>query len=244
VKKILVIAGLCILAGYLIFAALYFKDKPYEEVCSDFTVTTISKNNGASMIDIAEIEKLIDKNGLNPYGKALKNVNSYEIEQVILQNKMVKKASVFITNNGGVRLEIEERKPILRIMDNAGNNYYIDDEGEQVPLSDLFVADLPLATGNISIDYAKTQLHEFAKFLYKNEFWNNQIEQIVVSANEEVKIIPRIGNHEIIMGKLNNFEDKLAKLKVFYDKGLSEVGWNRYSAINLKFDKQVVATKR
>lgn len=242
-KKIFVIIGLCALAGYLIFSAFFFNNKTDERICSDFNITTISQNS-SGMLALNEIEKLIDSKGLNPYGKSLKEINTYEIEQAVLQNKMVKKANVFITNNGNIHLEIEERKPILRIISNSNENYYIDEEGERVPLSQLFVADLPLATGNITESFAKTGLYAFAKFLHENKFWNNQIEQIIVLPNEELKIIPRVGNHDIILGKIDNFQNKLTKLKTFYEKGLSEVGWNRYSVINLKYDKQVVATKR
>ncbi len=242
-KKILVIIGLCLLAGYLIFAAFFFKDKPSQEICSRFEVVSIG-SDGPTMIDLAEIERDIDAKQLNPYGKPLSTINTNEIEEVILTHKMVKKASVFVANNGGIRAEIEERQPILRIISNTGENYYIDKEGERVPLSKFFVADLPLATGAVSERMAKTQLFDFAKFLISNDFWNNQIEQIYVLPNEEVKLIPRVGNHEILLGKLEDYQEKLSKLRTFYNKGLSEVGWNRYSTINLKYDEQVVATKR
>ncbi|MFR9165543.1 MAG: cell division protein FtsQ/DivIB [Dysgonomonas sp.] len=242
-KKILVISGLCALLAYLIFSAFYFKEKPKDTVCSHFEIV-VANSASNNMIDLAEIEKMIDAKGLNPYGKPIKDVNTYEIEKVIVSNKMVKEADVFVTNNSGIRVEISERKPVLRIINNNGDSYYIDKEGEKVPLSKLFVADLPLATGNIKESFAKTELRNFALFLSKNTFWGDQIEQIVVLPNEDIKLIPRVGNHEILLGKLDNFEEKLDKLMIFYEKGLPQIGWNRYSLINLKYDKQVVATKR
>lgn len=242
-KKILVIIGLCLLAGYLIFAAFFFKDKPSQEICSRFEVVSIGAE-GTTMIDLAEIERDIDSKQLNPYGKPISTINTNEIEEVILTHRMVKKASVFVTSNGGIRAEIEERQPILRIISNTGESYYIDKEGERVPLSKFYVADLPLATGAISERLAKTELFDFAQFLITNDFWNNQIEQIYVLSNDDVKLIPRVGNHEILLGKLEGYQEKLSKLRTFYEQGLSEVGWNRYSSINLKYDEQVVGVKR
>lgn len=241
-KKVLVIIGLCSLAGYLIFAAVFFSGKPEKEVCSHFKIATNSED-GKHMIDLAEIEKLIDAKGLNPYGKPLNEVNTYKIEQAILENKMVKKANVFVSGSNGIRVEIDERQPILRIITNTGEDYYIDKEAKKVPLSRLFVANLPLATGHISDSFAKNELYKLAVFMEENEFWNNQIEQIVVLPNKDLKLIPNVGNHDIILGNIDNFQDKLAKLMTFYQKGLSEVGWNRHSVINLKYDKQIVATK-
>lgn len=242
-KKVLVIIGLCALAAYLVFAAFYFEEKPKEEICNHFEIVTID-DEVPSMVDLAEVEKDVDNKGLNPYGRPLKEVNTYEIEQSILTHKMIKKANVFITSNGGIRAEIEERQPIMRVITTSGENYYIDKEGEKVPLSQIFVANLPLVTGAVTDSLAQTKLYEFSQFLSENEFWDNFIEQIVVLPQGDVKLIPRVGNNEIILGKLDGFQEKLNKLKIFYDKGLSEVGWNRYSTINLKYDKQVVGTKR
>jgi cell division protein FtsQ len=53
-----------------------------------------------------------------------------------------------------------------------------------------------------------------------------------------------VGDHLVYLGKLENFEDKLARLKEFYKKGLNRVGWNKYSRINLEFNNQIICTKR
>ena len=55
---------------------------------------------------------------------------------------------------------------------------------------------------------------------------------------------PGLGDHLVYLGKLENFEDKLARLKEFYKKGLNRVGWNKYSRINLEFSNQIICTKR
>ena len=53
-----------------------------------------------------------------------------------------------------------------------------------------------------------------------------------------------MGSHKIILGSAHDLEKKFEKLKVFYRKGLEKVGWDRYQTINLKFENQVVCTKR
>ncbi|GAB6010725.1 cell division protein FtsQ/DivIB [Viscerimonas tarda] len=243
VKKALVIIGLCILAGYLIFAAIYFEEKPKEQICSHFEIVS-DDSNDSNLVDIADIEKLVDSKGLNPYGKPIKEINTYEIEQAIVTNNMIKSVKVFVTGNRGIRVVIKNKKPVLRIIPGSGTSYYIDKDGEKVPLSKNYVANLPLATGAIKEEFAKTELREFALFLQKDEFWDSQIEQIVVLPNNDLKLIPAVGDQVIVLGKLNNYKEKLDKLKVFYKKALPETGWNRYSVINLKYDKQVIGTKR
>jgi hypothetical protein len=46
------------------------------------------------------------------------------------------------------------------------------------------------------------------------------------------------------LGTCENFEGKLRNLEAFYDKVLPEVGWNKYSLINLEFKDQIVCKKR
>ncbi|MDR1809260.1 MAG: hypothetical protein LBR34_02500 [Prevotella sp.] len=246
-KKAAVIIGLVLLGGYLVFAAFYFDDKPKEQLCNHFEIVS-ADDEDAKLITTGEIEKLVDARGLNPYGKPLKEINTYEIEKTIEANEMLKSAEVFVTGNGGIRAVVKSRKPVLRVIAANGANYYIDADGEKAPLSKHFVADLPLATGAVNEDFAKTGLLEFALFLRQDEFWNSQIEQIVVLPNNELKLIPAVGEHVILLGKLDNYSEKLDKLKTFYAKGLSETGWDKYSVINLKYDRQneklVVGTKR
>lgn len=243
VKKILIIAGLCLLGGYLIFAAFYFEEKPKEKVCSHFEVV-VDNDSGDKFINPAEIEKDVNSKGLNPYGKQLKEVNTYAIQQEILQNKLIKSADVFVTSDGGIRAVIKERIPLLRIITDRGDSYYVDKQGERMPLSSRNSAYLPLATGNIKEDFATTELYKFALYLYGNPFWNAQIEQIVVNSSDDIVLITRIGDQEVLLGSLEDYEAKLERLKTFYTKALSSAGWNRYSKLNLKYDKQVVGTKR
>lgn len=243
IKKILVIAGLCLLGGYLVVAAFFFEKKPNEQVCGSFDIV-VDNNGGGHFVEAKELEILIDRAGLNPHGKQLKEINTYKIQETLLSNKIVKSAEVYITSGNGVRAIITERIPILRVITSRGENYYIDKEGEAMPFSGLNTAYLPVATGNVKEEFAKHDLHKFALFLQKDEFWNAQIEQIVVQSEKNIILITRVGDHQIEMGSLDNYESKLSRLKTFYEKVLPSTGWNRYSKINLKYDKQVVGTKR
>ena len=40
------------------------------------------------------------------------------------------------------------------------------------------------------------------------------------------------------------FETKLDKLRAFYQKGLNNIGWNKYSKLNIEFDNKIIGTKR
>lgn len=242
-KKTLLISALIIATAYLIFSAFFFKEKPGEEVCTGFEVA-ISNVVSDQFIDTEEIVKQIKEKDLDPTSKPLSSVNTIEIEEFILQNQHIKKAEVFVTNKNSIRIVVEERKPILRVISNTGESYYIDSESQKMPLSRRYTAYLPIATGSVKESFAKEELYKFALFLYKNKFWNAQIEQIIVKPNNDVEFIPRVGDQTIILGSLDNFEEKLDKLMTFYKDGLNRIGWNQYSQINLKYNNQVVCTRK
>jgi cell division protein FtsQ len=228
----------------LIFSVFYFGEKPKDDICSGFEVEVKNSVEGDRFVEAKDVKLYIREKGLDPTGKQLKNINTNEIEEVILANRLIKNASVFVTNNSAIKAVIEERKPILRVFSSSGGSYYIDNAGDKMPLSNRSTAYLPVATGAIKEDFAKTDLYKFALFLHDNAFWNAQIEQIAVLPNQDIKLIPRVGNHQIVLGSVDGYKEKLDKLLVFYQNGLNEIGWNRYAVINLKFDKQVDCTKR
>ncbi|MFY9590545.1 MAG: cell division protein FtsQ, partial [Bacteroidales bacterium] len=74
--------------------------------------------------------------------------------------------------------------------------------------------------------------------------WGSQVEQINISPKGDIELVPRVGNHVIILGNLDNYEYKLKKLETLYLKGFDIVDWNKYSSINLKYSDQVICKKR
>jgi len=65
-----------------------------------------------------------------------------------------------------------------------------------------------------------------------------------VNEANEFELIPRVGAHLILFGSIDNYERKFRNLKIFYEQGLNNIGWNKYEKINLKFDNQIVCTKK
>ena len=123
----------------------------------------------------------------------------------------------------------------------------MDGEGTVIP-NTVYAKNIVTATGNIAQKFAIEQLAPFGAFIQNDAFWDNQIEQIFVSLDAKrqpvVTLVPRVGDQTIYLGSLEKFEKKLRRMRIFYDKALSKVGWNKYSRFNLEFDNQVVCTKR
>ncbi|MBP6934890.1 MAG: cell division protein FtsQ, partial [Paludibacteraceae bacterium] len=103
---------------------------------------------------------------------------------------------------------------------------------------------VPIVTGNVNSKFIKDKLFDFIVFLQNDKFLRSQIEQIHVCPNMEIELVPRVGQHIIYLGQINGYEEKLERLLIFYEKGLSQTGWNQYTGISLKYKDQVVCTKK
>jgi cell division protein FtsQ len=87
-------------------------------------------------------------------------------------------------------------------------------------------------------------IYYLVEYINDDSFWSAQIDQIYVDNNDQIDLIPRVGNQIIHLGTTENLEGKLRNLLAFYDKVLPEVGWNKYSVINLEYKDQIVCKKR
>jgi cell division protein FtsQ len=186
-------------------------------------------------------------------GKKITELDIPRIEARLNRNDFIKRSQVFTDMNGELEIKVEQRRPILRIIDTRGESFYIDEEGRKMPVSQVFTAHVPVASGNIYEAYKArdtmhsfvgAELHKIATHVDKHAFWKAQIEQIFVTAESEFLLIPKIGDHTIVFGNSDHMEEKFEKLMLFYKEGLSRVGWDKYSAINLKYKDQIVCTKK
>jgi cell division protein FtsQ len=76
-----------------------------------------------------------------------------------------------------------------------------------------------------------------------NEFWSAQIEQIHID-QYNMELMPKLGKHQILFGSGTRIEQKFNRLLLFYKHVLNKAGWNYYSVLDLRYDKQLVGVRR
>ena len=87
------------------------------------------------------------------------------------------------------------------------------------------------------------ELFILANHIDQDPFLKAWIDQIFVTRNGNFELIPKNGAHVIEFGDTTNMAGKFEKLLFFYQNGLTQVGWEKYRRINLKFNNQVVCSK-
>lgn len=254
-----------VLAIAYIVAALSFVNRRSSVVtCSEINII-IADSLENSFVRKKDVLKAIEKSNSNLIGIPLKMINTHKIEQELSSMQAVKRVEAFTTNNGALNVIVDQRRPMVRIINRYGQGYYIDHEGQILPLSSKYTSHVLVINGNIIepfeinssvkvMDWAGSEvnehtplickLYDFASFVTNDEFWNAQITQVYVESPYHIELIPRVGPHTVILGSLDDYKTKLAKLRVFYERALPEEGWNKYKEINLKYRNQIVCTKR
>lgn len=246
-----------ILALYLVMAITSWNtpDKKHR-ICTKVNIN-ISDSNNSGFLSAEEIKAILEKDKLYPLNRQLSSIEPRKIEEALKVGPFVDTAQCYITENGHINIRISQRMPIIRIKNNKGEDYYLDDNGGILPNS-KYTSALIIATGDISKWFAHFAITPMAKAINKSEFWLNQIEQINVRPDRGIELVPRVGNHIIFIGYLpirrnkaandkgiDEFvTKKLERTEKFYRYGLSQAGWNKYSYIDVEFDNQIICKRR
>jgi len=209
---------------------------------------------GHVLITEKDIMLSIDRSfGHQIVGLPLASINVERMERVLEEEPFILDADVYINATDEVFIEIAQRKPVLRIMDNNGLNYYLDEAGVRMPLSKHFTARVLVATGDIAphvVDFREREKHSLkdvfvlASLLRGDSFLEPMIEQIYVNKRSEMTLIPKIGDQKIRFGTIEGAEDKLERLRIFYEEALPYEGWQKYRSISLEYAGQIVCEKR
>jgi cell division protein FtsQ len=235
----------------------------YNQVC---TAVNLSIHYGAAdpLVTKVNIDSIVRKTAGSLKGKPLGYINIGAIENAIRKEPYVAKASVYENNKGTVFIDIKQREPLLRIINKRYESFYLDESGVLLPTNPDFSARVLVANGDIEDSYIKnrnykvnimvlsdsiyydslmTSLYKLAMYISHDTFLKAQINQIYVNDLHEFELIPRVGEHVILLGKAEDLEEKFHKLYAFYRLGLNKIGWNKYNVINIKFKNQVVCSK-
>ncbi len=240
-----------ILLFYLVASYVLVKGDAKSRKVSGLEVRTIADTE-KSLLSPVELSLKVRQYYPKIDSMLLDEVKADELEIYLSNQAGIKRVDVYKTYSGKIKVDVEQRKPILRIM-KSGRNAYLDESGMLIPFSRNYTAHVPVATGYIPFpdDFLEVEnyppiinhLYELVQFLRENPMWDAQIEQIYVDKKQEITLIPRIGNHKIILGEPEDYSLKFKKLNALYKQAFIHTGWNNYRIINLKYKNQVVCTK-
>lgn len=247
-KIIFKIAGL---AAIFVFIVVTLSFTSVERSHITYAKLQVIFHEPYQFVTVSEIEKIVQKNfkGLN--GALIDTLNTEVIELKIEEHPWIKSAEVFkgyakpdsLFIVGGIKIFIEQEVPILRVV-KGSDGFYLTREGKHLPFSASYTTNVPVVTGKVDDAFLQARLIPFILTATAEPFWKALFQQIHVTENEELIIVPRVGDHRIEFGKVENIEKKFRNLKAVYKNGFNTDGWNKYKTVTLKYDNQVVCTRK
>ena len=233
----------------------YYGSKP----CSGIAVV-ITDSADYNFVSRSLLYSLVLGNGEKLLGQPLKSISLDKIEKRVGDIRELRRAEVYLSIDGTLKVDVDQRDPLMRMIPDGGGDFFVDEDGVLIRRKNLYTPRLHIVGGNIPISQAMLNgvsildttirhtilkdIFHFVKYISGDDFWSAQIDQIYVDPRQEIDLIPRVGNHKVHLGTFENFEGKLKNLAAFYVKVMPEVGWNKYSMINLEYRDQVVCKRR
>ncbi|SNS03152.1 cell division protein FtsQ [Belliella buryatensis] len=244
-KKTIVFSLLVmVLAGFIGFVEKQSADKRLNQV-------HVKVNPIADVYFVDEkdlLQRLETEFPLLKTGVLVSELNLNQIEKKVKSHPFVKNAEVFSDLKGNIWVEIDQHKPMARIIRPMAADGYISTEGVILPTSPKYTTRVLTIEGS----YAERLLQEeklgaeyqglldLIKFIEKDDFWKAQITGLELNRKNDIRMYQQVGKQVIEFGAAEQIEEKFKKIILFYDEILPAKGWNTYSRVNVKYKDQII----
>ncbi|MCB0656334.1 MAG: hypothetical protein KDC57_09380 [Saprospiraceae bacterium] len=249
VKAIVWVAMLTVLGLLFSMGASYKNQQITQQLIID-----LDESMGDDAITKEDIVRMIQESfSYDLTGSRLADIDLASIEAVIRQYDFVANAEVYVDAEQNIHVDVEARKPLVRVSEMSGKQYFLDDTGMQIMADGDLKSRVIVMTGYVG-PYERNeegQLEarlqrglELVRVINRDQFLKEMIEQIHVQQNGEIILIPKFGDDWILLGMVDNLDAKFSNLKDFYLGGLRYRGWQDNHEIDIRYEGQVISRKR
>jgi cell division protein FtsQ len=242
-------------------AAMVFAEMKHREtICQGFDLVIIDQNTDP-LIKASEIRAKVISITDTLIGKQMGAINLHEINDILEEIPYVLKSDIQTNISGYLSIEVSLRHAIVRIENQSGLSYYIDEEGWILPINPGHPARVIIASGAIKDGITKLKekkihigsitkgtvinnLYEMSMMIDESAFLKKLITQIWVDKSGALELIPMLGEYTLKFGDFDGMEDKFEKLETFYREGAGKAGWIDYRSVDLRYKNQIICSKK
>ena len=198
-------------------------------------------DNTMPFITSETVNKLLIEKNNNAQTITKETLVLNKLENSVNKQALVEKAEVFVSVDGVLKAVVKQKTPLGRV--SAENrSFYIDYQGDVMPLSANYTARVPLISGDVK-GVKKEKLAQVLRTIYEDEFLQKNIIGVQVLPNGSLILENRNYDFGIDFGRMINIERKFNNYKAFFQKAVLDSTLKNYRMINLKFTQQVVCIK-
>ena len=205
------------------------------------------------LISRKEVKSILDDQvGYNINTVSLADLDLFALESALQADDRVSRAEMYIDKFNRLRIGIIQNFPIVRIEVTDEADYYLDYNGDRIIKKDEVIR-VPVVTGAVdaySAQYKKDKdsnlnyILDLARKIHEDEFLNSLVQQVHVTDDDDIILIPTLGRQRITLGSQERLDDKIYLMKTYYQHGIKSVGLDRFEELDLRFDGQIVGIRK
>jgi len=231
IKAFVLLAVVACLYG---FAEKRHSSRTLSEVKVEFT------DNENLYVTEEVVNKLLIQNNATVTSIDKETLDLNRVEALLNKHQMIENAEVYLTLDGKLEAKVSQRKPIGRVVGNS--SFYLDKNGEIMPLSQFYSARVPLMFGFDGSNVSKA--YSIISYIKEDEFLSRHITGINRLKGDKYSLELREQDFTLYFGDSSNVALKFNNFKAFYKKAQKENKLDTYKKVNLQFGDQVVCTKK
>ena len=171
------------------------------------------------------------------------DINASDIEEALKVSPYLENADIVKCQNGKVFIRVSQLVPVMRVFDGE-DSYYLNKAGKRMAATTYYHCDVPVVQGHFTRKYPATRLLPLIDYVENDSLLHSLVTMFQVRDTNNIILVPNISGHVVNIGNADGFDNKFAKLKLFYREVLPKRGWNTYDTISVKWNHQIVATRR
>lgn len=250
-----VLIGVCgaLLAAILVASCLAGKDARKGLVCKGLEVAILDSLEN-SFVSKADVKKYLDKEYGRYVGEKLDSLDLVKIEKIIDGRSAVKKSQAYVTKDSLLRIEVTQRRPVVRFQKKDGG-FYADADGYIFPLQVNYASHVQIIDGAIPMAANSgykgaitnpgerewfENVMDVVNYIEGSRTWKGKIVQIHVEKNGEIVLVPREGRQVFRFGQPVQVAEKFGKMEMYYSHIVPEKGSEAYKTVDVRFADQIV----
>lgn len=241
-KRLIQYSILVILAVALTVGILWAREKSRGELCTAVDVEVVNADS-TSFVTPQGVLTDLKSQGIKIVGKHMGDINASDIEEALKVSPYLENADIVKCQNGKVLIRVSQLVPVMRVFDGE-DSYYLNKAGKRMAATTYYHCDVPVVQGHFTRKYPATRLLPLIDYVESDSLLHSLVTMFQVRDTNNIILVPNISGHVINIGNADGFDNKFAKLKLFYREVLPKRGWNTYDTISVKWNHQIVATRR
>lgn len=241
-KRLIQNSILLVLAAALVTGILWAKDKSRGEKCTGIEVQVINADS-TSFVTPQGVLNDLKGQGIKLVGKRMGDINASEIEEALRLSPYLENADIVKCQDGKVLIRVSQLVPVFRVFD-GGSSYYVNRAGKHMSATNYYHSDVPVVQGHFTRKFPPTHLLPLIDYVENDSLLHSLVTMYIVRDTNNIILVPSISGHVVNIGNVTGLDNKFAKLKLFYREVMPQRGWNTFDTISVKWNHQVVATRR